>query len=130
MHLSLDTKYYSFYFNLYRYPPCFPKNLYYFQNIRDSLSLSLFPSPHRFLRSVVLCIEIDFAGYNRLLMCSLIPPKKAKPMFCLIYSHTKMTFFYFKLTLCPNHCYCPHTSVSITVFAMIRQWKLTCGILV
>jgi len=77
----------------------------------SEISLS-YPSPpplNRFLRCVVLYIEIDFAGYNRLLMCSLIPPKTQNRCFCLIYCRTKMTFFYFNLTRTPNLCYCPHT---------------------
>ena len=108
MHLSIDTKYYSCYFNLYLFTSFFffhPTNLYYFQNIRNllSLSLSLVPPPthNRFLRCVVLYIEIGFAGYNRLLMCSLIPPKTQNRCFCVIYRHTKMTFFYFNPTLTP-----------------------------
>lgn len=85
------------------------KFILFSEHQKSSLSHSPPPPNNRFLRCVVLYIEIDFAGYNRLLMCSLIPPKTQNRCFCIIYRHTKMTFFYFNLTLTPNHCCCPHT---------------------
>lgn len=70
------------------------KNLYCFQHDR----LSPFAW---FLNCAMLHIEIDYSGYNRLLMCSLISLKTQNRCFVLFIATQKMTLSCFKLTPYP-----------------------------